>query len=69
MKEIRGSLGVLECAACDATRFDVPRSEKDDPLIKCRCGATLGPIVSLRSFANNELRTHVNAKIKTPTWI
>ena len=67
MKEIRGSLGMIKCAACGATRFDVPRSEKDDPLIKCRCGATVGPIVSLRSFLNNEPHTRVNAKIKEPT--
>ncbi len=61
MKEIRGSLGMVECAACGATLFDVPRSEKDDPRIMCRCGTTLGPIVSLRSFVNNEPHTHVNA--------
>ena len=60
---------MVEYAACGATRFDVPRSEKDDPVIKCCCGATVGPIVSLRSFVNNEPHTRVNAKIKEPTWI
>ena len=69
MKEVRGSLGTVECATCGSTRFDVPRSEKEDPLFKCRCGATVGPISSLRSFANNEAHTHVNAKIKNLTWI
>jgi NAD-dependent SIR2 family protein deacetylase len=69
MPEIRGSLGTVECAKCGSTRFNIPSSEKDDPLIKCRCGATVGPIKSLRAFVHNEAHTHVNAKIKKPTWI
>ena len=64
MEEIRGSLGMIECAACGSTRFEIPSSDWEDPLIQCRCGVIVGPIKSLRTFANNEAHTHVNAKIK-----
>ena len=64
MEEITGSLGIVECATCESTRFAIPSSENNDPLIKCRCGAIVGPIFSLRAFANGEAHAHVNANLQ-----
>ena len=64
MEEIVGSLGIVECSTCGSTRFAIPSYEKDDPLIICRCGTIVGPIVSLRAFSNGEAHTRVNASLQ-----
>jgi hypothetical protein len=61
--EIRGSAGLIACTTCGQTSFEIPRNETGDPLITCTCGHLLGPIFSLRAFANDETHTLVNAKL------
>ena len=55
--------GVIECENCGWRSFEIPDDTSGDPLIKCRCRVTLGPIFSLRAFSNDQAHTTVKAKL------
>ena len=42
----------------------LPDDMKNDPLVYCACGQTLGPAFSLRAFAAGEAHTTVNVVLQ-----
>jgi hypothetical protein len=48
------------CSACGYECGPLPDDMRNDPLVYCACGQTLGPAFSLRAFAAGEAVTTVN---------
>lgn len=53
--------GEMKCLVCGNSVFRVPDEVADDPIIKCKCGAVLGPLYSLKAKATGSAHTPVNA--------
>jgi len=54
------AFGLIKCPDCGNTVFSVSNEVADDPIIKCKCGAVLGPSMSLEARARGEPHTPVN---------
>jgi uncharacterized Zn finger protein len=64
VEEIYGQAGTIMCPHCEQTRFEMPKDDTDDPIIKCSCGTVLGTLYSLRAYSDDKTLTHATARLK-----